>query len=92
LLIWAVSLARRGKTRDIRTAAVLALPVMALGVYEGNGLFGGLFAPVYYWFCVAALAMAEFEQRQARAARLAQLRASLTERERWLQLQGARLG
>jgi len=65
LLLWAAALLMGGRTRAARTAAMLALPVMALAVHQGSGVFGASFTPVYYWFCVALLAMAEREHRQA---------------------------
>jgi hypothetical protein len=63
MLVWAASLTIRGGTRAARMAAVLVMPVMAMGVQQGTGVFGASFQPVYYWFCVALLSMAEFEHR-----------------------------
>jgi hypothetical protein len=74
LFFWSMKLAVTGRTRTIRVAAVLALPVMALGMYQGNGIFAPPVGASYYWFCVALLAMAQFEQRQALLQR-ARLRA-----------------
>ncbi len=65
MFLWATSLTMAGRTRTVRRAAVLAMPVMALGVHQGNGVFGASFQPVYYWFCVALLSMAEYEHRLA---------------------------
>lgn len=65
LFLWSAKLALSGSARTIRLAAVLALPVMALGMYVGNGVFSPPIGASYYWFCVALLAMAHFEQRQA---------------------------
>ncbi|MDJ0739244.1 MAG: hypothetical protein QNJ91_05980 [Gammaproteobacteria bacterium] len=62
LLLWAIDLALGGATREVRFAAVLALPVMALGVYKGTGVFAPPVGAVFYWFCVAMLMMAEREQ------------------------------
>lgn len=73
--LWAVKLALKGRTRVVRLAAVLALPVMALGMYVGNGVFAPPVGATYYWFCVALLAMAQYENRQA-AAQRARLRAA----------------
>lgn len=74
---WATLLVTRGRTRTVRVAAVLALPVMALGMYVGNGVFAPPVGAVYYWFCVALLAMAQFENRQAlvQRARLRKMKA-----------------
>lgn len=66
LFLWSARLALTGRSRTVRVAAVLALPVMAFGVYQGNGVFAHPVAASYYWFCVALLAMAQFEHRQAR--------------------------
>lgn len=74
LLFWSMKLAVAGCTRAVRVAAVLALPVMALGAYQGNGVFAAPVGASYYWFCVALLAMAQFAHRQALAQR-ARLRA-----------------
>lgn len=63
--LWSAKLALNGRTRTIRLAAVLALPVMALGMYLGNGVFAPPVGATYYWFCVALLAMAQYEHRQA---------------------------
>lgn len=77
LFFWSAKLAVRGRTRTVRVAAVLALPVMALGMYVGNGVFAPPVGAVYYWFCVALLAMAQFENRQAlvQRARLRKMKA-----------------
>jgi hypothetical protein len=74
LFFWSTKLALSGRTRTIRLAAVLALPVMALGMYVGNGVFAPPVGATYYWFCVALLAMAQYEHRQALLQR-ARLRA-----------------
>jgi hypothetical protein len=65
LFFWSAKLAMKGRTRTVRVAAVLVLPVMALGMYVGNGIFAPPVGATYYWFCVALLAMAQFEHRQA---------------------------
>jgi hypothetical protein len=65
IFFWSAKLAMNGRTRSIRLAAVLALPVMALGMYQGNGVFSPPIGAAYYWFCVALLAMAQHEHRQA---------------------------
>jgi len=74
LFFWSVKLAMKGRTRTVRVAAVLALPVMAMGMYVGNGVFAPPVGATYYWFCVALLAMAQYEHRQALLQR-ARLRA-----------------
>lgn len=74
LFFWSAKLAVNGRTRSVRVAAVLALPVMALGMYVGNGVFAPPVGATYYWFCVALLAIAQYEHRQALLQR-AQLRA-----------------
>lgn len=63
-LFWACKLALQGGRPTIRMASVLALPVMALGVHVGNGVFAPPMFASYYWFCVAVLAMAQYEQQQ----------------------------
>ena len=69
LLAWAARLVFKGQTRAVRAAGVLALPVMAIGAYVGNGVFAPPIGAAYYWFCVAVLAMAQFEHRRARLDR-----------------------
>jgi hypothetical protein len=75
LLIWATSLALRSKTSVGRWVGVLALPVMALGVQNGSGVFAVPLAAVYYWFCVALMAMARYEERQAKIPRFERVHA-----------------
>ena len=70
LLLWAMKLAFRGRTRAVRTAGVLALPLMAYGAYVGNGVFSPPMGASFYWFCVALLAMAQHEHRQFLADQL----------------------
>ena len=74
LFLWSARLAMSGRTRTVRVAAVLALPVMALGMYQGNGVFAPPLGASYYWFCAALLAMAQYEHKQALLQR-ARLRA-----------------
>ncbi|MDH3644297.1 MAG: hypothetical protein OES38_19485, partial [Gammaproteobacteria bacterium] len=62
MLLWALDLLGRGANRTIRAAAVLVLPVTALAVYQGNGVFATPLAAAYFWFCIAMLAMAQHEQ------------------------------
>lgn len=62
---WAAKLALKGRTRIVRVVAVLGLPVMALGMYVGNGVFAPPVGAAFYWFCVGVLAMAQFEHKQA---------------------------
>lgn len=64
-LLWAIDLLRKGSSSDVRTAGIIALPVTAFGFYAGNGVFAVPLAAVYYWFCIALLAMAEYETRQS---------------------------
>ena len=63
-LLWAIELLRNGKTPNVRTTGIIALPIVAFGFYAGNGVFAVPLAAVYYWFCIALLAMAEHENRQ----------------------------
>jgi len=72
--LWAAKLAFKGLTHTVRVVGVLALPVMALGMYQGNGIFAPPIGAAYYWFCVALLAMAQYEHRQILAEHL-QIRA-----------------
>lgn len=65
LFLWSAKLAFNGRTRNVRVAGVLALPVMALGMYQGNGVFAPPVGATFYWFCVALMAMAQYEHRLA---------------------------
>jgi hypothetical protein len=47
----------------------MALPFMALGVHQGNGVFAASYMAVAYWFFVALLAMAQHEHQTASAMR-----------------------
>lgn len=64
-LYWALSLALTGATVSTRVAGVFALPIVALGLHQGNGVFAVPLAAAYYWFCIAILAMAQYESRIA---------------------------
>lgn len=61
---WALKLALRGRSQFIRSVAVIGLPVLALGVYQGNGVFAPPLGAFYYWFCVAMLGLAQYEHDQ----------------------------
>jgi hypothetical protein len=64
LFFWSGRLALRALTRNARVAGVLAVPVMAMGMYVGNGVFAPPVGAIYYWLCVVLLAMAQYEHRQ----------------------------
>jgi hypothetical protein len=74
LLFWAAFLILRGRSHEARLAGVVALPLMALGVQQGNGVFATPLANTYYWFCVAMMAMARHQERQLKAERARALR------------------
>ena len=61
LLWWAIGLLGRGANRTIRAAAVLVLPIMALALHQGTGVFAPPFIASYFWFSVAILALAQYE-------------------------------
>lgn len=73
MLFWAGALTLTGGSRTVRAVGVLALPVMALGVQQGNGVFAVPLAAVYYWFCVALMAMARYQDLQIKVIRGQQL-------------------
>lgn len=77
LLVWAGSLTLNGGSPRVRAVGVLALPVMALSVQQGNGVFAVPFWAVYFWFCVALMAMARHEDLKFKAAQ------GLRRREQW---------
>jgi O-Antigen ligase len=63
LLVWSIRLATTGLSPLQRMAGILALPHMALGAYNGTGVFAASYMPVSYWFLVAVMAMADHEQK-----------------------------
>jgi len=69
LLGWAGSLTLTGGSPRVRAVGVLALPVMALSVQQGNGVFAVPVWAVYFWFCVALMAMARHQDLKIKAAR-----------------------
>jgi len=71
LFCWAIVLAVDGTTRNVRLVGVIALPVLALGVYQGTAVFGVPIWAVYNWCCVGFMGMAQHQQLQIRAARTA---------------------
>lgn len=73
LLLWAGALALKAGNRLGRLTGMLALPVMALGVQQGNGVFAVPIWAVYYWFCVALMAMARYQDLQIKVIRGQQL-------------------
>ncbi len=66
-LTWSLRLVRRGATPSIRSAAIIAVPLLALGVYQGSGVFAPPIAAACYWFCVALLGMAQYQHLRERA-------------------------
>lgn len=70
LLVWAGALALTGGTRTVRAVGVLALPVMALSVQQGNGVFAVPIWSAYFWFCVALMALARLEDLRVTAVRM----------------------
>lgn len=75
MLLWAGALTLTGGSRAVRAVGMLALPVMALGVQQGNGVFAVPLAAVYYWFCVALMATARYQDLQIKAGRSQQVKA-----------------
>lgn len=73
LLVWAGSLVLAGRARAVRLAGILALPIMALGVQQGSGAFAVPLTAVYYWFCVAMMAMARYQDLQIQASQAQRL-------------------
>ena len=55
-------LAKQGITKLIQVVGVMSTPIMLLGVYAGTGVFAATYTSVTYWFIVAILGMANYEQ------------------------------
>lgn len=70
LLLWSLQLSFGTRQHHSRAIGLLALPLMALGVHQGNGVFAAPVFSAYYWFCVALMAMARHESRAAKRASL----------------------
>lgn len=62
LLILSYKLAKQGITKLIQVVGVMSTPIMLLGVYAGTGVFAATYTSVTYWFIVAILGMANYEQ------------------------------
>lgn len=77
LLFWAMGLVTTAVAHSGRMAVVIALPTMAYGVWVGNGVFAVPLAASYFWFCVALLAMAQFEKTLAVSRRASSARQPL---------------
>jgi hypothetical protein len=58
-----------GRATTSRLAAVMALPFLLLGLYQGHGFTAATYIPVAYWFSVALLALAQFEENRIRVSR-----------------------
>ena len=66
LVWWSVRLLLSGRALTSRLAAVMALPFMLLGLYQGQGFTAATYIPVAYWFSVALLTLAQFEENKMR--------------------------
>lgn len=69
LVWWSVCLLFSGRATTSRLAAVMALPFMLLGFYQGQGVIAATYIPVSYWFAVALLNLAQFEEKRVRIPR-----------------------
>jgi hypothetical protein len=69
LVWWSVRLLLSGRATTSRMAAVMALPFMLLGLHQGQGFTAATYIPVAYWFSVALLALAQFEENRMRVSR-----------------------
>lgn len=66
LFAWAIRLLGRRRLPSTRSAAVLALGPLAIGLWSGTGVFAVPFVATGYWFAVAALGLAERDELRAR--------------------------
>ncbi len=66
LVFWSLSLAIKGTTSPIRVFGVIAVPILAIGFYQGVGVFGVPVWSAYVWFCVVATAIAHHENMSMR--------------------------
>ena len=80
IVLWAGSLVLSGETRSVRAVGVMVFPIMALAVQQGNGVFAAPLTAVYFWFCVALMAMARKEDLQIKAKRTHTASAQLRDR------------
>jgi hypothetical protein len=78
-LLWSIHLLLCGATVTARIAALTALPVMALGVHQGQGVFAAPYVAASYWLCVTLLAMGYAEHIRVQAiSRVTALRSMAT--------------
>lgn len=66
LFLWALRLLLRAPTRSTKTAAIMAIPFIGLGLYQGSGVFAVPYLAAVYWFSVALLGMAQYEIQAGR--------------------------
>jgi hypothetical protein len=66
LLLWALRLLLAASTRAAKTAAILAIPFIGLGLYQGSGVFAVPYLAAVYWFSVALLGMAQYQMQAGR--------------------------
>jgi len=78
IFLWAINLTANGISQNVKLAAVLAFPVVTIGMYMGNGVFAPPFTSSFYWFCVAILAMAQYENRRLQLIGTRRLHANKT--------------
>ena len=69
MLWWALDLLGQGASRTIRAVAMFVLPVMALAMLQGNGVFTPPLNTAFFWFSAALLGMAHFEHSIVRSSR-----------------------
>ena len=63
-LAWAVSQALFGQTPAQRTAGMLALPFLAIGLHVGTGIYSPPYAAVPFWLFASILIVATHERRE----------------------------
>lgn len=61
VLVWSLRISIGGPTPAIRAAGLLALPFMALAVYQGHGVFAPPIQSAMFWGSLALLCMASAE-------------------------------
>lgn len=68
LVWWSTRLLLTGRGATTRLAAVMALPFLLLGLYQGHGFTAATYTAVAFWFSVALLTLAQWEENRMRVA------------------------
>ena len=63
MLVWAILLFLRVRSSELKFIGILGINFMALGFWQGNGVFSPPYMAFGYWFIVALMGIAEYQYR-----------------------------